>query len=673
MSDIVSPLLQWLNANPEWAGVATFVISAAESVAIIGTLVPGSITMTAIGALAGAGVIPLWATLFWATLGAIVGDGISYWLGHYFKDKLRKMWPFNSNPGILEKGELFVHKHGVMSVFIGRFVGPVRALVPLVAGMLGMKPLQFTMANVTSAIGWAPAYMLPGILIGAASLELPPDIAVHVMLVVLLIGLFIISCVWFMYKLLQLVHEQTNQLQNSIWRRLKKSRYFSVATILLEHYNPNKTHGQLNLAFYFVVATTLLIILTMYVKFTGAANIAVNDAIFHLFRGIRTSTADPIMLNITLLGQKPVILPIVCMAFAWLAYCKRWRAALHALALGILASGSIFIVKNIVQSMRPWGIFQNPATYSMPSGHTTLAVAVYLGLAFLIASAFRPSRRWPIYVVAATLAVAISFSRMYLGAHWFTDIFSAWLLGADILILVIISYHRHVEKPIPALGISLVSLITLIAAFSLYHYCYFSVLMVNYAQVSWPSIQVPMKSWWEYDGELPAYRTSLFGFPSVRINIAWAGSIKQIEATLRAQNWVDPPARDWISTIHRIADIKSTQYLPMISPQYLDNKPTLTLTRQTNDEKKLLVIRLWNSNRTIENTNTTIWVGVAGVIPRSYSWIFKNRQDELDITPDMIFSDHAKTSRWEWNMAWVNQPIAINKTVRQKIILIRQK
>src|SRR3990167_687848 len=122
MSDYVSPLLQWLNANPEWAGFVTFLVSAAESIAIIGTIVPGSITMTAIGALAGAGIIPLWETLIWATLGAIVGDGVSYWLGHYFNDKLRRVWPFRTNPGLLEKGEGFVHKYGVMSVFIGRFV-----------------------------------------------------------------------------------------------------------------------------------------------------------------------------------------------------------------------------------------------------------------------------------------------------------------------------------------------------------------------------------------------------------------------------------------------------------------------------------------------------------------------------------------------------------------------
>jgi membrane protein DedA with SNARE-associated domain len=100
MQDIVGPLLQWLNANPNMAGLVTFIISAAESVAIIGTIVPGTIMMTALGALAGAGVIPLWQTIFWAILGAVVGDGISYWMGHYFKDRLPSLWPFRNNPKI---------------------------------------------------------------------------------------------------------------------------------------------------------------------------------------------------------------------------------------------------------------------------------------------------------------------------------------------------------------------------------------------------------------------------------------------------------------------------------------------------------------------------------------------------------------------------------------------
>src|SRR5687767_9669828 len=116
-NDVVSSILQWLNANPEYSWLITFLISAGESVAVIGTIVPGSITMTAIGALMGAGIIPFWSTLIWAFLGAVVGDGISYWLGYHFKDRIAKTWPFKQNVNLLIKGERFFTKYGGMSVF----------------------------------------------------------------------------------------------------------------------------------------------------------------------------------------------------------------------------------------------------------------------------------------------------------------------------------------------------------------------------------------------------------------------------------------------------------------------------------------------------------------------------------------------------------------------------
>src|SRR5688572_4022 len=104
MHDFIGSLLNWLNAHPNFSGLVTFIISAAESVAIIGTIVPGTVMMTAIGTLAGGGVIPLWPTICWAILGAILGDGISYWIGYYFKDRLKSIWPFRTHPEILEKG-----------------------------------------------------------------------------------------------------------------------------------------------------------------------------------------------------------------------------------------------------------------------------------------------------------------------------------------------------------------------------------------------------------------------------------------------------------------------------------------------------------------------------------------------------------------------------------------
>lgn len=673
MSDFVSPLLEWLNTHPQFAGILTFTISAAESVAIIGTIVPGSIMMTALGALAGAGVIPLWQTIFWAILGAIVGDGISYWIGHYFKDRLPRLWPFRTHPTLLRTGEVFFYKYGSMSVFIGRFVGPVRALVPVVAGMLGMKPLKFTLANVASAIFWAPAYMLPGILLGAAALELPPEIAVHVIMMFLFIILIVFLCLWFLYKLFQLIRNQLTQLQTTLWQALKKSRYFSSITVILKHRERDKTYGQFGLALLFIFTSILLCCILFYVKIKSPTRIMANDVMFHLFRGlsIRSQDLDDMMINITLLGQKPVILPIVVVLFAWLVLWKRYWTAFHAAALGILATGSIFVIKHLFRIPRPWGIFNSPETYSMPSGHTVLSTTIYIGIAFLIAHSMRPGRRWPVYTVSIIIALSVAISRLYLGVHWFTDVIAGWLLSIAILLFVLISYQRQKEKPIKPLGIVIVSIVTLFITFSIYHYRNFLQAKVNYAQVNWPTAEITMNNWWQKDGSLPAYRVSLFGYPSQLINIQWIGNIDQIRDTLAKQGWTKPPARDIISTFHRIADISSTEYLPMISPQYLDKRPSIILTRYFKGDKNLLVIRLWDSNLTIKNSNTSLWVGIIGVVPRSYSWLFKKRVNNITIDPAHVFPNQFPTT-WEWKMMEINIPSKKNKILKQKLMLIRQ-
>ncbi len=670
MTDIVNPLLQWLNANPEWAGFVTFIISAAESVAIIGTIIPGSITMTAIGTLAGAGVIPLWQTIIWAILGAVVGDSISYWLGYYFKDKLRNSWPFRDNPSVLGKGESFVHRYGVMSVFIGRFVGPVRALVPLVAGMLGMRPMHFTIANIASAIGWAPAYMLPGILLGAASLELPPDIAIHAMLTLLLIGLFIVLCIWMLYKLLQLISNQTEQFLNNLWEKLKKSRHFHLTTVILNHHDESLHHGQLTLAFYFVLTSLLFLALALYVKLVGPQHIFINNAVFHFFRGIRSPIADNSVIAITLLGQKEIILPALLVFFAWLLCSKRVRAAFHILALGVLAAGSVFVIKHVVASPRPWGIFHNSDSFSMPSGHAALTATVYMGIAFMIAIPLPRQHRKFIYYPAAFLVFIIGMSRLYLGAHWFTDVLAAWLLSAALLMLVILSYNRQYEKPLRLRYLSLVCLSAFIICYGIYYQRNMAQLSIDYAQIDWPTATISSKEWWNTDGNIPGFRVSLFGLPSERINLEWVADLDKIRQSLLANGWIKPPARDFISTLHRVTGIQSTAYLPLVSPEYLDKRPALILVKPTSDQKTLLVLRLWASNRSIKENGKPLWVGTLGMIPRSYGWLFRKHRN-FELNPAYIFQ--TKHTAWNTKMISINVPLHSNKSIEQSIILIKEK
>ncbi len=667
MTDSVSPILQWLNTHPNLAGLATFLISAAESIAVIGTIVPGTVVMTAVGTLIGAGVIPLWSTIIWAILGAIAGDNVSYWGGRYYKAGLRRAWPFRNYPQLLESGERFFHKHGSKSILIGRFIGPVRALVPVVAGMLHMKPLRFILTSIIASAAWAPVYLLPGILLGEATLELPPDIAAHIMLVLVMTGLFILICIWSIYKIFILVGYQMNQLLNRIWRKFQHSRHFRIITTLLKHYDPNKTHGQLTLAFYFLCVSATFIALSIYIYIHGSQTIVLNKALFHLFRSLRTPANDNAMLWFTLLGDKKVLFPTMLILFGWLAWKKSWHAAWHTLALLFLICGSIFVLKNFIHSSRPWGISDGPESFSFPSGHTTFSTCFYFALGLLFIQMAHIQYKRVVYSVILFTTLAISISRLYLGAHWFTDVLGGWLLSAAILMFITLSYNRKQEKNPCPYSLLFVAIIAIsLTSISMY-YSSFNKLEHNYTQEHWPTHTITLNAWWiQKDDSIPNYRIGRLGLPTELFNIQWLGDLTTIQTTLQSQGWTTPPKKKWMDVLYRITDVSSAEHLPLVSPLYLDKKPVLVLEKHL-DKKKLIVLRLWNSNFLIKDQ--PLWIGSVGVVPRTYSWLITYKNNDNNTLPEII-----STQSIQYDIKKINFVSKLkHKPQPQQIILIKPK
>lgn len=168
MIDSLTPLFDWIARHPEYAGWVVFIMAFAESLAIVGMLVPGVVVLFGAGTLIGSEVLEFLPMCAWAVAGAILGDGISYAIGHHF-DYLTKRWRwFRLHPDHLDRAHCFFAQWGDVSVVLGRFFGPIRALIPLVAGLMDMPPKRFYLANVLSALAWAPAYLLPGMLVGKA-------------------------------------------------------------------------------------------------------------------------------------------------------------------------------------------------------------------------------------------------------------------------------------------------------------------------------------------------------------------------------------------------------------------------------------------------------------------------------------------------------------------------
>jgi undecaprenyl-diphosphatase len=168
MADLAQTLLDFIKLHEGWAVAVMFLTAFGESFAFLSLLFPGTGILIAAGALLRSGGLPFLPIMIGAILGAVFGDSISYWLGRRFGPGIARLWPFSRNPGLLANGIGFFERHGGKSVFIGRFFGPVRAVIPLAAGLMRMQRPRFWVANIGSALVWAPMLLLLGDVVGEA-------------------------------------------------------------------------------------------------------------------------------------------------------------------------------------------------------------------------------------------------------------------------------------------------------------------------------------------------------------------------------------------------------------------------------------------------------------------------------------------------------------------------
>src|SRR5277367_1604014 len=166
MDEIVQPTLAFIAAHAHWAAAIMFITAFGESFAFLSLLFPGTTLLIAAGTLMSDGTLPYMPVLIGAALGATLGDSVSYWIGRRFGGGIARIWPFSRNPEMLPAGERFFARHGGKSVFIGRFFGPMRAVIPLAAGMMQMPRGWFWAANVGSALVWAPMLLFVGDAVG---------------------------------------------------------------------------------------------------------------------------------------------------------------------------------------------------------------------------------------------------------------------------------------------------------------------------------------------------------------------------------------------------------------------------------------------------------------------------------------------------------------------------
>jgi membrane protein DedA with SNARE-associated domain len=153
-----------LERNRAWAGPILGLVTFGESMVLIGAFFPATVLMVIAGGLAGAGVVHPAPVLLWCIVGASAGDAVSYWIGRKVGPRAWRHPRLKPHRRGLARARLFFRKYGVASIYLCRFMGPVRAFVPLIAGVTAMNQRRFQLANVGSAAVWVPIMLAPGYL-----------------------------------------------------------------------------------------------------------------------------------------------------------------------------------------------------------------------------------------------------------------------------------------------------------------------------------------------------------------------------------------------------------------------------------------------------------------------------------------------------------------------------
>jgi len=150
-------VLALVRDHPTWAAAVVFVLAFAESLAFVSLVFPAwGILFLVVGpALATTSSFHFLLIATAAAVGAALGDWLSYWLGYHYHTQVQQMWPLRNHPQLIEQGRIFFKKWGAWAIVIARFLGPLRASVPIVAGISEMPWLTFQLANWVSAFVWA--------------------------------------------------------------------------------------------------------------------------------------------------------------------------------------------------------------------------------------------------------------------------------------------------------------------------------------------------------------------------------------------------------------------------------------------------------------------------------------------------------------------------------------
>ncbi len=602
-------VLAWVSQHSVWATPLVFFIAFSESLVLLGLIMPGFVLLFGAGALVGAGAIPLWPVMIGATLGAMAGDGISYWLGRHFKAELRNVWPFRAYPALVNRGVDFFHRHGGKSVAMARFVGPLRPIVPAVAGMLEMPVGRYAAINVLVSLAWAPVYLLPGVAFGA-SLQLASEVAGRLVLFLLLMPALLWLTTWLLGGVWRLLAPRTYMLIHRVlmWTR-GHPLLGALPASLVDPRHP-EARGLTLLAFLLLLSAVLFLFVMQAVL--GSPLLSnVDQLVFHSLQQLRTPWADSAMIFVTGLGDIQMVGVVALVMGIWLLWKRDWQSLAHWLAAILVALLMAHAIKLLTRIERPPELSGLMSTYAFPSGHAATGMAVYGFLAVMLARELPYRLHLIVYTLTGVGVITIGFSRLYLGAHWLSDVLGGLSLGLTWVALVGIAYRTHVTSPGGSYRqLGAVALLAITLALGLNAAVRFPENRLTYVPQA-TERRLAGAEWWRVGWrQLPAYRNDLTGRQASPLTLQWAGPESRIVGGLEELGW-QTPVRTGTDLLHWFNSEATAEEIPVLPQVHQGRHETMRLVRATDEPDRLQVLRLWPSGIILETQHGAqpLWLG----------------------------------------------------------------
>jgi membrane protein DedA with SNARE-associated domain/membrane-associated phospholipid phosphatase len=594
LGSLVDAIVTFSRAHQELAYGSIFLVALAESLPVFGAFVPGDAIILGLSALVPTGALRLGPLIAAAVAGAVIGDGFSYWLGRRYRRAIVSRWPLSRHPAVIDRGEAFLQRHGGKSVFIARFTPGVRAIVPVLAGVLQMSSVRFYATNLLSAAVWGPVHILAGAALGATLVVLGAVAGRLAMLAAILIVL-LVGLVWGIRLAVRRLPPLAMRAQERLWDWARRHDGW-LGRPLLALLDP----GRRELPGVALLGTILGASLWLFFGvlqdvLAGDPLVRANEAVFQFLQTLRTVWVDRAMVAVTELGDLTVVAAVTLAAILWLLWRRNWRGAAHVTAAVAGTSAFTLLMKVTLRLPRPYPVSSGWGIFAFPSGHSAANAALYGFLAIMVSWEVGPRRRVLIAALVTLLVAAIAFSRVYLGAHWLSDVLAGVAFGTAWAAFLGLAYLRRNPAPVGAGGLCAAAAVALLVTGAVHVGRQHAADDRVYAPRT-EVATIPAALWWrEAWTRLPARRVDLTGEVGAPLTVQWAGSAAALARRLAADGWKAPVPWSLRSALARLRPHAGLASLPVL-PHLENGRPeVLVLTRAAagGSGEARLVLRLW--------------------------------------------------------------------------------